>query len=70
MSPEYGVCGSTGMAPGESASCMQCKKLLNTDKRFSLEVRDDNGTVGYLHPQGPCKAEWEKANLGFSGTIG
>jgi hypothetical protein len=70
MGPEYKLDNATGMAPGESASCMQCKKLLNTAKGFSLEVRDDNGIVGYLHPQGPCRADWEKAHPGFSGSIG
>jgi hypothetical protein len=41
--------------------CLQCKKAVIPVAGFSLEVRDEHGTLGYLHPQGTCKAEWEKA---------
>ena len=60
MSSEYKVSNATGMAPGESAACMQYKKLLN-----ALEVRDDNGTLGYLHLLGPCKEQWGKSESRF-----
>jgi hypothetical protein len=41
--------------------CLQCNKALIPAAGFALEVRNEHGTLGYLHPQGTCKAEWEKA---------
>jgi hypothetical protein len=43
--------------------CLQCKKAVIPVAGFSVEVTDEHGTlVGYLHPQGTCKAEWEDAH--------
>ncbi len=42
--------------------CLQCKKAVIPVAGFSLEVRDEHDTLGYLHLKGTCKAEWEKAH--------
>jgi hypothetical protein len=42
--------------------CLQCLKAVIKSPGFSLEVRNEHGILGYLHPLGTCKEEWERAH--------
>ena len=63
MSPLYTI-RNVEMQPqtGQPEFCLQCKKMVVPVAGFSLEVKDEHGTLGYLHPQGTCKTDWEKSH--------
>jgi hypothetical protein len=52
-----------GMQSVRQELCLQCEKPVAPDARLAVEVKDKNGRLlGYLHPQGDCKAAWAETH--------